>query len=83
MYYIFEDPNVKDVEPLRSNLILGLYHLADKNANILDSRYATDISDAKWEFLHHHKELRDEDILEEDPPGLTPFGDPVTNSTDE
>ena len=68
MYYILEDPNVTDIEPKRSNLSLNLYHMVDKNRNVLDSRYATDISDAKWEFLHHHRELRDEDILEEEPP---------------
>ena len=64
------DQIVDRVEALgkRSNLSLNLYHMVDQHRNVLDSRYATDISDAKWEFLHHHRELRDEDILEEEPP---------------
>lgn len=51
MYYISKDPNVD-----------GLYHLEDKNGNVVDARYGIDGMDAKHDFLRHHKELKDEDI---------------------
>lgn len=50
MYYISKDPNVD-----------GLYHLEDKNGNIVDSRYGKE-SDIENQFLRAHKELRTEDI---------------------
>ena len=51
MYYISKDPNVD-----------GLYHLEDKNGNVVDARYGIDGVDAKHEFLRAHKELEDKDI---------------------
>lgn len=50
MYYISKDPNVD-----------GLYHLEDKNGNVVDSRYGKE-SDIENQFLRAHKELRTEDI---------------------
>lgn len=58
MYSIEQDPNYFSLDRIDRRL----YHLKDKNGNVVDSRFATNSVDAMHTFLHNHKELREEDI---------------------
>lgn len=58
MYYISEDPNYFSEDRIDRRL----YHLKDKNGNVVDSRFAMNATDAKNTFLSNNKELRDKDI---------------------